>query len=279
MDGAPLESSSGCDPASASDVAGKSNAIRDRLLVVDDDETSRDLFSRRLARHGYAVECACDGREALDKVPVGAYDLVLLDNMMPGMTGLTVLKHLRERLSVSELPVIMVTAQGESGVVAQALLLGANDFLVKPVEMSVAVDRIEKHLSRRPVAHRIRPGGAPLSFFGTHETGRGAWDWHLTTGRIHFSREWAAMLGYADDELRPDPEEWFRRVYPNDQTRLRNELDAHLASPDVSFSSEYRMRHRDGTVRHMRCYALTTRDITGIARRLTGAQICLSRSD
>jgi EAL domain-containing protein (putative c-di-GMP-specific phosphodiesterase class I)/DNA-binding NarL/FixJ family response regulator len=120
-----------------------------RLLVVDDDDLNRDMLRRRLQRSGYQVEVAEDGRQALALLESGRFDLVLLDNMMPGMSGIEVLERLRQNLSASELPVIMVTAQCESDNVVRALQLGANDYITKPVDIAVAVARIETQLVQR----------------------------------------------------------------------------------------------------------------------------------
>jgi EAL domain-containing protein (putative c-di-GMP-specific phosphodiesterase class I)/DNA-binding response OmpR family regulator len=119
------------------------------LLVVDDDELNRDLLRRRLRRSGYRVEIAEDGLQALALLESSPFDLVLLDNMMPGMCGIEVLERLRQNLSASELPVIMVTAQCESENVVRALQLGANDYITKPVDMAVAMARIETQLAQR----------------------------------------------------------------------------------------------------------------------------------
>ncbi len=253
------------------------NAKPDRLLVVDDDESSRDMLSRWLTRKGYEVESACSGAEALAKQQSCAFDLILLDNMMPGMSGMDVLNRLRETLSETDLPIIMVTAQSGNENVSSALLLGANDFLVKPVDINLAVSRIETHLARKLVTDTMRAKGAVRGVC-VQPAEKGTWDWHLTTGRIHFSQEWKSMLGYSDAEIRSAPEVWFRRIHPDDQARLRTELSAHLASSRIEFNSEYRMKHRDGRLRQMRCSALTTRDSSGAARRLTGTQVDLSRT-
>ena len=81
------------------------------LLVVDDDELNRDMLSRRLERKGYAVAVSPDGPGALALVADRPFDLVLLDVMMPGLSGLEVLRILRERHPATELPVIMATAR------------------------------------------------------------------------------------------------------------------------------------------------------------------------
>ena len=84
------------------------------ILIVDDEEINSEGLARRLQRHGYAVTVAKSGRQALERLGERRFDLVLLDIMMPGMNGLEVLKFLRRVDSLIELPIIMVTAKGES---------------------------------------------------------------------------------------------------------------------------------------------------------------------
>jgi DNA-binding response OmpR family regulator len=120
-----------------------------RLLIVDDVEENRDLLKRRFGRLGYDTEEACDGETALRMIDAGDFDCVLLDVMMPGIDGLEVLRRVRETRNEAELPVIMVTAKSASEDVVEALLMGANDYVTKPVDMEVASARVEMHLRRK----------------------------------------------------------------------------------------------------------------------------------
>jgi signal transduction histidine kinase len=117
------------------------------LLVVDDNEDNRDMLSRRLRRQGYNVEMAEDGNRALDMIAAAKYDLILLDIMMPGISGIEVLKTVRERHSVADLPVIMATAKDHSEDIVYALKLGANDYVTKPIDFPVVMARIQTQLS------------------------------------------------------------------------------------------------------------------------------------
>jgi len=116
------------------------------LLVVDDNEDNRDLMCRRLERDGFRVEAAENGRQALARVAQGGISLVLLDVMMPDMSGLQVLTALRKEHSGARLPVIMVTARSQSADMVEALSMGANDYVTKPVDFPVAIARIQAHL-------------------------------------------------------------------------------------------------------------------------------------
>jgi len=116
------------------------------ILVVDDDENNRDMLSRRLKRKEYKVLTASDGPEALELAGRELVDLVILDIMMPGMSGLEVLKLLRQTRTATELPVIMASAKGESQDVVNALELGANDYATKPLDFPVLLARVESQL-------------------------------------------------------------------------------------------------------------------------------------
>src|SRR5262245_30405826 len=102
------------------------------LLIVDDDPMDRAMLRRYLTPHGFQVTEAGDGPEALALLESQQFDVVLLDILMPGMTGLEVLLDLRRRRSVADQPVIMATAKDRSDDVVKALQAGANDYLTKP---------------------------------------------------------------------------------------------------------------------------------------------------
>src|SRR5258708_6770596 len=105
-----------------------------RLLIVDDLEDNRRLLSRRFAQRGFETIEAESGTAALDLIGQQNFDLVLLDIMMPGINGLEVLRRIRSRHSLERLPVIMVTAKVFSEDIVEALELGANDYIIKPVD-------------------------------------------------------------------------------------------------------------------------------------------------
>ncbi len=127
-----------------------------RLLVVDDNELNRDMLSRRLGNRGFAVEVAEDGERGLARIGQQVFDLVLLDVMMPGLSGMEVLRRVRERWPASDLPVIMVTARDTTEDVVEALGLGANDYVTKPLDFPVVLARVETQLALRQQKQEIR---------------------------------------------------------------------------------------------------------------------------
>ena len=127
-----------------------------RILVVDDNEMNRDLLARRLERLGFTVDTADGGHSGLEKILSGDYQLVMLDIMMPDIDGLTVLKRTREVYSKTELPVIMATARDEGSDVAEALSLGANDYVTKPLDFKVVRARVENVLGYAQAVSELR---------------------------------------------------------------------------------------------------------------------------
>ncbi|HEX3699626.1 MAG TPA: response regulator [Phenylobacterium sp.] len=120
-----------------------------RLLVVDDVDDNRTILARRFGRLGFEVIEAENGERALERVKVESFDVVLLDIMMPGIDGLEVLRVLRETYSQDQLPIIMVSAKASSEDVVDGLLLGANDYITKPVDLKIAQARVEAQLARK----------------------------------------------------------------------------------------------------------------------------------
>ena len=126
------------------------------ILVVDDNAMNRDLLTRRLERRGFRTAEAEDGASALEWLESNPCDLVLLDIMMPGISGLEVLARIRETRDGAELPVIMATAKGEQSDIVGALKQGANDYVTKPLEFPVVLARVNAHLELKAANDRAR---------------------------------------------------------------------------------------------------------------------------
>ena len=138
-----------------SDTADDNTSVRPRLLIVDDISDNRTILTRRFQRRGFdVVEAEC-GLTAIELIDKESFDLVLLDVMMPGMDGIETLKRIRGQNSASELPVIMVTAKSESTNIVDALALGANDYVTKPVDFAVALARVNTQISRKRAVERV----------------------------------------------------------------------------------------------------------------------------
>ncbi|HYE78599.1 MAG TPA: SpoIIE family protein phosphatase [bacterium] len=130
--------------------------LRSEVLVVDDSPTVVAMVAGRLERAGFSVTAAHDGQTALDLLEGAQFDLVLLDIAMPGLSGLEVLRTLRETRDLADLPVIMTSALDEATDVVQALELGANDYVTKPVNFPILLARMRTQLTLRRAVGQIR---------------------------------------------------------------------------------------------------------------------------
>ena len=133
-----------------------------KILVVDDMEDNRIVISRRLALRGYDVIEAASGGEAISLVATESPDAVLLDFMMPGISGIDVLRSLREHHDAASLPILMVTARSEVESVVQALEVGANDYVTKPISFPVLLARLTAHLDRSVAQRELAEMNAVL---------------------------------------------------------------------------------------------------------------------
>ena len=122
------------------------------VLAVEDEESLATLLQYNLDKEGYRVGVASDGEEALMMIDEQAPDLVVLDWMLPKVSGVEVCRRLRSRPEIRNLPIIMLTARGEESDRIRGLDTGADDYIVKPFSMTELAARI------RAVLRRIRPG-------------------------------------------------------------------------------------------------------------------------
>lgn len=152
-----------------------------RVLVVEDEDALGILMQYNLESEGYAVERVARGDDAELALIETPPDLVILDWMLPGLSGLEVCRRLRAREATRTLPVIMVTARGEEGERVRGLSIGADDYVVKPFSVPELMARVRALLRRaRPerVAATLAAGDLELDR-ETHRVRRGQRDVHL----------------------------------------------------------------------------------------------------
>ena len=116
-----------------------------KVLIVEDDREINDLLGEMLKRNKYEVCAAFSGLEAMDKIKYGHFDIVLLDLMLPYMSGHRVLEKIREQ---SEIPVLVISAKESTQIKIDLLRLGADDYITKPFDMEEILARIESNLRR-----------------------------------------------------------------------------------------------------------------------------------
>jgi DNA-binding response OmpR family regulator len=129
------------------------------ILVIEDDRALREGLVLNFELHGYRVDAAADGEEGMQKAFDLRPDLIVLDIMLPGWSGLDILAELRDRNE--NVPVLILSARGSTDNKVEGLNIGADDYLAKPFELSELLARVEAMLRRRIVDQTTEP---PLTF-------------------------------------------------------------------------------------------------------------------
>lgn len=241
------------------------------ILIVDDEVLNLDMLSRRLQRSGFTVLMAEGGQQALEAIEQASFDLILLDQMMPGVSGSEVLKTVRTLFTAEQLPIIMVTAVAESDRIAEALEAGANDYITKPIDYKVALARIKAQLARKRVEHALRLSEERYAL-AAKASRDGLWDWNVVSGAIYYSPRWREMLGIDEECIESGPETWFLRVLGEDRKALTEAVRECLEGRSSVLQCAYRMLRTDGVLRWMNCRAMVTRNAAGETVRLAGSQ-------
>jgi diguanylate cyclase (GGDEF)-like protein/PAS domain S-box-containing protein len=248
------------------------------LLIVDGDAKNREQMCLNLSARGFNASGAGSGNEALSLIKTSPVDLMLLDAGTPDMTGMDVLKELRNTFTSLQLPVIVMTGKidGSDAAVAALLDAGANDYVTKPVDFPVVFASVQTQLERKHTEEALR-NSEELYMLALGAANDGLWDWDLETDRIHFSPRWKFMAGEEEGSIGDNPDEWFRRVHPDDIERVRKDIQAHIDGRTPQYENEYRLLHTDGDYLWMLGRGLALRDKNGRAYRMAGWQTDITR--
>jgi phosphate regulon transcriptional regulator PhoB len=219
--------------------------IRHKVLVVEDDADIRELLRYSLTQEGFAVEEAADGAEALDRISRRSPDLILLDLMLPRMSGLELCRRLRSEAETARLPIIVVTAKGAEVDRVLGLELGADDYVVKPFSPREVVARV-KALLRRTYTATSEPQGV-----STYERGRlridfGTYEVFIDGSKRELAlREFELLRFFVQHPLRVYSREqlldlvWGRDTFVEPRTvdvhvrRLRQQIERDDANPEL----------------------------------------------
>ncbi len=264
-----------------------------RILVVDDHEQIRNTVSRQLIQQGHDVTCAPDGKEALALLRIQTFDLVLLDMVMPEVDGYTVLHTIKHDPHLSDLPVVIISGDTNIEHVVSCIQLGAEDYLFKPfnplllqakVSVSLAKKRLhdQERRQRAELERQVAERAAELErseeryALAARGANDGLWDWDVANNHLFLSTRWKRMLGYSEDEIGTNPNDWMNLIHPDDQELFKVRLAAHFRRLLDSFEHEYRVRNRDGSYRWVLCRGLAVWDENDQVLRIAGSQTDIS---
>lgn len=201
--------------------------MNESILLVEDEEALRMTLSDRLTSEGYRVECASDGQDGYTKATDEAFDLIILDVMLPKRTGFDICRDVRQAGLAT--PIMILTARGQTVDKVVGFKLGADDYVTKPFDMLELVARVEALLRRAP----SKPGGGgPMLHFGPLRVdlwGTAVW----RDGKsVNLSAREFQLFRYLVEHrgVTVSREELLKEVWGYSATTFTRTVDVHIAS-------------------------------------------------
>jgi diguanylate cyclase (GGDEF)-like protein/PAS domain S-box-containing protein len=242
------------------------------VLLIEDNPEEAELIRAMLAesrRESFEVEHVVRLQDGLNRLQAGVVDVVLLDFSLPDSSGLASFEHTRE--AAPHVPIVILTNLDDEELALTAVREGAQDYLVKR--------RVDSDLLLRAIRHAIQRMHAEKALWESEEryalavngANDGVWDWDLKGNTAYFSPRWKSMLGYREEEIGNDIDEWFSRVHTEDAVGLHKALESHLGGQEPHFEHEHRMRCRDTSSIWVLSRGLAVRDGTGKPYRMAGS--------
>jgi PAS domain S-box-containing protein len=215
------------------------------VLVIDDEQINLEVIQAQLSGKRYHLNFAYSGSEALQILTVKSFDLILLDVMMPEMSGYEVCEKIRENHSAEELPIIMVTAKNQVGDLVLGFQSGANDYLTKPFVREELLARIDLHLTLKDAVGALIE--SERKFRSIYDQALEGIFQITPTGRISGNPAMANILGYdSPDDLHNSVIQTAKQLFvdPKHREALLSDLDSKGALRQV----EAQLRRKDGTL-------------------------------
>lgn len=243
-----------------------------KVLLVEDNPAEAHLIRDVLGRargYRFAVDHVQRMQAALERLPAGGLDVILLDLFLPDAGGLPLFREVHRH--APHIPVIILTNMQDEEVAATAVREGAQDYLLKrELEPNVLLRAIRYAIERQHAEEALRESAEryALAVSGAND---GVWDWNIAKDSVYFSPRWKAMLGYQDADIGDDLAEWFNRVHPADIEGLKTALYAHLEGAADHFVHEHRIHTKSSGYLWVLSRGLAVRDETGTAYRMAGS--------
>jgi diguanylate cyclase (GGDEF)-like protein/PAS domain S-box-containing protein len=249
-----------------------------RVLLIEDCQAEADLILAMFTGSRdftFCVDHVQRYLEGMARLDDDIYDAVLLDLNLPDSSGLGGFERVHQLYPT--LPVIILTNYRDEELALRAVREGAQDYLVK--------NDVDHRLLSRSLRYAIERAAAEAALLESEERYslaiRGAqdviWDWHLINQRSYFSPRLKAILGYGEDELGDDIQEWFTRVHPEDHHALRAALQDHIDGGSAHFEHEHRLITASGQYIWVLSRGLAIRDSSGAAYRIAGSLTDITR--
>src|SRR5829696_9067289 len=244
--------------------------LKARIFIAEDDEVATRVITIHLERLGYLVVGRADQSEAtLPMVKEILPDLVLMEMGIQGqISGLDVGSQIQTGFDI---PVIFISAHADAIILEDAMPSEAYGFIIHPFEARELQSAITMALDKHQRIRKLRESQERYTLV-VRATNDGIWDWNLKTNEIYFSERWKEMLGYRENEIGTDLNEWFKRIHPDDRKQVQTNLATHLRDSTPRFECEYRIQHANGAYLSVFSRGTSLRDSDGSVHRLAGLQ-------
>jgi len=248
----PVEGQRFCEQVKAI-LTGERVRIALRVLIVDDNATFCGLLKEVFSHNGYEAQTAFTFHAATGAFRKSAYDVAVLDYHLPDGSGDALLDEFRAMRP--DCVCLMMTSDTGPDLAVEWMKKGAAAYLRKPFQPSYLIElcakarrerallRVQDLLEARTRQLRTSEERLKLALLGAD---LGTWDWHVPSGAVTFNERWAAILGYASDEIEPNVRGWEALVHPDDLPCVMNALNAHLEGRTDGYQTEYRIRQKSG---------------------------------
>ena len=242
----------------------------ERIFIAEDDSAVALDIATSLEKLGYIVAGQADrGEITQQKVGELIPDLVLVDIHLKGeVNGIAVAKHIHANFDI---PVIFISTHSDTLTLQTALPAQAYGFIIKPFEEHELKTNITMALYKHSMTRKLRESEERYAL-AVRAANDGIWDWNLKTNEIYYSVRWKKMLGYKENDIGNEPNEWFKLVHPDDQKQVQANLVSHLKGLTPHFECEYRIQHSNGTHIWVLSRGLAVRDTDGTPYRMAGSQ-------
>jgi PAS domain S-box-containing protein len=246
------------------------------ILIVDDDLRNIRVLDQMLQNAGYDILVARNGAEGVARAERGRPDVILLDVMMPGRDGYQTCAELKSGPATAEIPVIFLSALGDSESVMKGFQAGGVDFVTKPFRQEEVLARVGVHLALRRDQRHLRDLACRLEAEADARkrtaaalaesenrlneaqalAGMGNWEKDFETGATQWSENLFRLLGYEPGEVKPSMELLQGHLHPEDRDRFRSLLTGCLDG-ETGFQIEFRYLPLSGEIRHAQAMGQT----------------------
>lgn len=242
---------------------------KDYILIVEDEGIAAIDIKSRLLGMGYQV-CghASTGAQAIQMAEKTTPDLILMDiNLKGPMDGIQAAEHIHSTMNV---PIIFLTAYADAATLERAKVTGPSGYILKPFQerdLAIAID-MALYKSKMEKALRESEERYALAVQGAND---GIWDWDLVQNKIYYSPRWKAIIGYSEEEIGSDLDDWLSHIHEDDRDHFQLAINHHLDKLTERLECEFRMLHKDGSVCWVLARGLAVFDTENRPRRIAGS--------